>query len=163
MKKNFIFIILTILVIGFLFYWGKVNDEKEVKGLSKLDSTQAANTCVTHQNLGMHIHPTIKINILGEYVDIPQNIGIDNTCMKAIHTHDELGVIHIEYPTLRDFYLKDFFSVWGEDFSKNSILGYSVDDNTEILIFVNGAQVETYENTILKDKDVIEIIFRNKE
>ncbi|MCB9820614.1 hypothetical protein H6790_01580 [Candidatus Nomurabacteria bacterium] len=163
MKKNLTFIILSVLIIGSLFYLGKLNDEKELVDLSESDSTLAANTCVVHQDLGMHIHPVIKINILGAYQDIPKNIGIDSTCMKAIHTHDEPGVIHIEYPVVKDFYLKDFFSVWGVDFNKDQILDYKVDDNTEIIITVNGVEVDTFENTLLKDKDIIEIIFRNKE
>ena len=86
----------------------------------------------------------------GEQVEIPKDIGIDKNCMKALHTHDNKGVIHIEHPLKIEFALGDFFAVWNKDMR-------SFGGNMKMI--VNGKDSTEYENYIVKDKDQIELIF----
>lgn len=111
-----------------------------------------------------HIHPRLKIIINGQERTIPANIGLSfSSCERVIHTHDETGEIHIEPNFYQEFTLGDFFSVWGEPFSKNQILDAKVDDKHEIVMTVNGKPSFEYENLVLKDKQEIVIEYKSIE
>jgi hypothetical protein len=109
-----------------------------------------------------HIHPELSIFMNGTEVPIPLNLGVKATGMTAIHTHNEKGVIHVEAPIKKDFTLGDFFAVWGKDFSQTKLLDTTVDDKSEIIVTVNGQKVDTYENTVVGDKDKIVISYQSK-
>jgi hypothetical protein len=106
-----------------------------------------------------HIHPVLSIVANGERQEIPANIGIKPTCMTAIHTHTADGVIHVESPEVRDFALSDFFAVWEKPFNKDQVLDFKADATHRIRITVNGQEVDTFENTILRDQDQIVILY----
>ncbi len=120
--------------------------------------------CVEHSvGLSMHIHPELEIYINNEKVKIPANIGIDPTCMKAIHTHDDTGKIHLEYPEAYDFKLGDFFTVWGKPFSKNQILDKTADSTHTVTMTVDGQPNSEFENLIMKDEQKIVIRYDEKK
>jgi sulfur carrier protein ThiS len=106
-----------------------------------------------------HIHPELTIMLNGKEVVVPRNVGIQPRCMTSIHTHDEPHVLHVEAPVKRDFTLGDFFAVWQKDFSSTKLLDNTVAEGSEIVVTVNGEKVDTYENTILSDKDKIIITY----
>ena len=64
--------------------------------------------------------------------------------MAPMHTHDNLGLIHVESPINRDYTLGEFFQIWGVDFNGKSVQAA-----------INGKQVSDDENIILKDKETI--------
>ena len=121
------------------------------------------NECIQHVNLGLHIHPHLEIIINGERQTTPANIGVNSTCMRPVHTHDQTGTLHIEWKRPRDFKLSDFFRVWDETFNQNQILNYLTDENHEIIMTVNGQRSEKYENLIMKDGDRIVITYQEKQ
>lgn len=112
--------------------------------------------CVQHAGLGMHIHPVLSIMVDNAPMVIPANIGIEATCMKALHTHDETGTVHIEYPEKRDFVLGDFFANWGQPFSKEQILDKKADEYN-FTITVDGQPNTDFENLKLGDEQQIVI------
>ena len=118
--------------------------------------------CIQHLNLSLHIHPKLEIIINGEKQIIPANVGIDSSCMRPVHTHDQTGTLHVEWKTKRDFPLSDFFRVWGKIFNQNQILDFQVDENHEIILTKNGQKSEEYENLIMRDRDQISIIYQEK-
>lgn len=134
-------------------------------GASKAPSnTKAWATCVQHSNsLAMHIHPELEIDIDGQKQAIPANIGIDPVCMKAIHTHDESGTLHIEHPQRMDFILANFFDNWGKTFTKDQILDKKVDATHVITMTVDGQPSEEYENLTLRDGQKIVIRYEEKK
>lgn len=113
-------------------------------------SRVAAFDCIQHRNLALHIHPVLTITVKGEKVEIPANVGINASCMRALHTHDDTGVIHIEHSQAIEFSLGDFFAVWGKDMRSFG---------QDIVMKVNGVENTEYENYIMKDKDIIELTF----
>jgi hypothetical protein len=127
-----------------------------------LTTRQVALACTTDMATTFHIHPSLEINISGENMTIPANIGVSPTCMNSLHTHDDTGLIHVEAPEKRDFTLADFFAVWNKEFSRNQILDAKVDANTEIVMTVNGTPSNEYENLVLKDGDKIVISYQKK-
>ena len=157
MKKTTLWWILgfAILVVG-LFAWGNVAARHKS---SSLTNREVALTCTTDMATQFHIHPILKIIVNGQQQAIPANIGIQPSCMNSLHTHDATGVIHVEAPEKRDFTLADFFAVWKQPFSKDEVLNYTVDSTHHIRVTVNGVEVNTYENTALRDKDQITITY----
>ena len=121
---------------------------------------EVALTCTTDMATKFHIHPHLEIVVNGRREEILANIGIKLTCMNALHTHDTSGVIHVESPEHRDFTLSDFFAVWNKPFNKDQILDYKADSRHAIRETVNGKDVLDYENTVLRDKDQIIIIYQ---
>ena len=155
-RKIFIWVLVILGIGGGIFGITRLNRQ------SSYDQAQFDITteCVTHGNLGMHIHPLLSIFIDGEKQDIPANIGIvSSTCFRLIHTHDASGKLHIEWRTVRDFTLGDFFKGWDRSFSKGQIFDYKVDKAHALTITVNGIPSEKYEDLILRDGDRIEIYY----
>ncbi|MCX6787993.1 MAG: hypothetical protein NT108_02400 [Candidatus Kaiserbacteria bacterium] len=127
--------------------------------LSGRTNREIALACTSDMATQFHIHPHLEILINGEQQSIPANIGVKPACMNALHTHDASGTLHVESPEKRDFTLGDFFAVWGQTFSKDQVLQSMIGETHHIRVTVNGVEVDTYENTILHDKDRIVISY----
>lgn len=159
MKKTLI--LLGLLLIGawlvFVFKSPVETDESLIQ--TKRTNREIALTCDPEMANGFHIHPTLEIVANGENVPVPPNIGVQQTCMTALHTHTPDGVIHVESPEKRDFTLADFFAVWDEPFSQDEILGFKADATHRVRITVDGREVDSFENTILKDGEHIVISY----
>jgi len=99
---------------------------------------------------GLHWHPELAIYVKGVKQEIPNGLGLVGT-HKPIHTHDDVPIVHLEYParvTRDDTRLGTFFKVWGKDFRE---FGQTV------AMTVNGEPSTAYENYEMKDKDKIEL------
>jgi hypothetical protein len=83
-----------------------------------------------------HVHGSLQIVIDGGSVPVPADIGIDQTrqCLYWLHTHADRGVMHVEAPVEKTFTLADFFAVWGQELSRDSLLGKA----TEVRAWVDG-------------------------
>ncbi|TAK03802.1 hypothetical protein EPO34_01410 [Patescibacteria group bacterium] len=124
---------------------------------------ELAMACVTHGSaISYHVHPELAILVDGERVELPADIGVDASCMRALHTHDATGKIHIEYPTEQPFTLGDFFAVWGKPFSATQILDKVADDSHAVTMTVNGKPSTKFENLVMRDHDVIVIEYGEK-
>lgn len=162
--KKYIFAICIIILGGFIVwsYSSKKDSWEGVKDIKDMTSREVTLTCTTDMATEFHIHPELVIMMNGQEVLVPQDLGVTPECMTAIHTHKEKNVLHVEAPVQKDFTLGDFFAVWQKDFSKSKLLEYTADDTSLIIVTVNGQKVDTYENTILRDKDKIVISYQKK-
>jgi len=151
-------IALLVIIVGGAVWM----DGSQSRKYEAMTSREMAFLCITHTNLALHIHPELTLLINGEKQAMPANIGITDTCMHTLHTHDDTGKIHIEGPIVREFVLGDFFAVWDMPFSKDQILDHKADATHKITMTVNGEAVETFENTILRDHDEIVISYGTK-
>jgi hypothetical protein len=89
----------------------------------------------------VHIHAHLDIIVNGAPVQIPANIGIDNTQQKIspLHSHDTTGVIHIESPTApATFTLGQFFTEWQVSLTTDHIGGLVTDGTHQLKAYVNG-------------------------
>lgn len=112
-----------------------------------------------HSRIQLHIHPSLEIEILNQQFPVPQYIGITKKGMMVIHTHTADGILHVESPEPRTFYLADFFRIWGQNFNSTCIFDYCSDDNHTLNVYVNDQESNLYENIVLKDKDRIKIVY----
>ena len=157
-KQILILIVAAAVVLGGMFLFGSRDAEpKEVK--TERTNREIATTCDPQMSEDFHIHPLLEIIANGQKIEIPANIGVEPTCMTALHTHTPDGIIHVESPEKRDFTLGDFFAVWKQPFSKDEILTYKADATHRVRITVDGEEVDTYENTLLKDGEQIVITY----
>ena len=128
----------------------------------QLTTRELAMSCTTDMATQFHIHPNLKIVIGGKNVPIPEGIGIVDGCMHPLHTHDATGQLHVESPEKRDFTLGDFFAVWGKPFDKDHILDAAADTRNAVRMSVNGKDVDTFEGTVVHDKDDIVIRYESR-
>ena len=124
---------------------------------------QSSDPNVIAQN-GLHWHPRLSITVKGAEVPIPPNIGVGpqyagmptfdaSMKMAAMHTHEDMPVIHLEFPGLvreKDIVLGNFFQIWGKDMG-------SFGNNVRMV--VNGKESTEYENYVMRDGDRIELTF----
>lgn len=157
-SASFWFTGVIILSVGLIVLGINTSQSKVVAETSR----EVALTCTTDMATKYHIHPVLTIVISGVKQIIPGEIGIKPTCMTSIHTHDDSGQLHIEASVKKDFTLGDFFAVWGKTFNKDQILDSGSNQKSLITVTVNGKVVDTYENTVLQDKDQINITYVTK-
>lgn len=104
--------------------------------------------CEQGEQLGYHIHAHLTIIQDGQERNVPANIGIKDTCLYWLHTHDETGVIHIEAPASKKnqtFTLGDFFDVWakskpddGIKLDSRHVATFDVGSGKQLVMYVDG-------------------------
>lgn len=142
---------LVVLGAGLIFTFKSPSDQSKELAQTTRTTREVALACDKEMADGFHIHSTLEIVVNGEAIPLPVNIGVQETCMSVLHTHTPDGLIHVESPEKRDFTLGDFFAVWEKPFSKDEILSYKTDATHRIVVTVDGVEVDTFENTVLKD------------
>jgi hypothetical protein len=93
----------------------------------------------------LHIHQHLDLYVSGQKTEIPQGIGIPDpsTFISDIHTHTADGVLHVESPTQQDFFLGQFFDVWGVKFDATTLGSYKSDATNKLQVYVNGQKLTT--------------------
>lgn len=154
--KKYKWLILIIFLAGGFLFWGKFNQATVV---TFWPNTQIACLNNGHENAILHIHSNLTIKVKGQSLAVPANIGILPNCMAEVHTHDEIGKIHVEsINKLRKITLGDFFAVWGKDFSETKFMDHSLVAGESLKLLVNGKEEKLLNQYILKDNDQLEII-----
>lgn len=161
-KNNFYWLVGAVVIVVALLVGARlwVADKRRAEFANKT-TREIVFSCTSDEATRFHVHTNLEIIINGQKQEIPENIGVSSSCLHPLHTHDEPGLIHIESPVARDFTLADFFAVWDKTFNKNQIFDNKSDARHAILITVNGREVATYENTVLRDNE--QIVIRYEE
>ncbi len=113
-------------------------------------------------NESYHQHAILQIFINGQPVEVPNGIGQYGGGMSSLHTHDALGVVHIEAGQAYPFTLGQFFSVWGVKFTDNQLGAYRNDNDKTVQVYVNGEKVADPVNYQVKQKDKIVVGYGTK-
>lgn len=130
-----------------------------VGGIAWLRTSENNDPSIIARN-GLHWHPTLEIYVRGEKIEIPGDIGVGPEYagmptydaamrMTAMHTHDDVPVIHLEFPGLvrkDDITLGQFFTIWGKDMRSFG---------ANMRMTVNGVESTELENYVMKEGDVI--------
>ena len=132
----------------------------------ELEEWEITSVCIDEHNPKLtHTHANLSIEIDGEKYHVGPNVGIsDSMCdgMRGIHTHDDTGILHIETPSPMDAPIGAVFEIWGKEFSESQIIDSIVDENSEIVMYVNGESSDQFASYSMQDGDVIEIVYRDK-
>jgi hypothetical protein len=102
--------------------------------------------CEAGEQLGYHIHAHLTIIQDGQERNVPAQIGVKDTCLYWLHTHDETGVIHIEAPASQKnhtYTLGDFFDVWAKSNSgikldSKHVATFTVAPDQQLVMYVDG-------------------------
>lgn len=102
-----------------------------------------------------HIHSQIVIYLPdGTSTDVPADIGVGESCMYWLHTHDTTGQLHVEAPDETTATLADFIEIWRR--STNPTIPDAVFGGTA-QIKVMGEPVASASDVVLSDGLGIEI------
>lgn len=125
----------------------------------------------TSGGMAIHWHPHLGINIDGQSLTIPANIGIESALwndhsldsygmqgMASLHTHDASGTIHVESSEARSYALGDFFRIWGQSFDTQQVLGHPAGSGHQVWMVVDGNRVPPSHSQVLLDRMQIEIV-----
>lgn len=125
------------------------------------DSSKFLSECTGHLKGNHHYHLEIEIKQDDKKIPIPPNVGINGECIHPLHTHDETGLVHIDYPRKIQVTLGDFFDVMGIIFKDDQVGNIKQYDGYNIEVFVNNKKIPgDYRNIILKDKEDIGIVIK---
>ncbi|HUY69622.1 MAG TPA: hypothetical protein VMU70_01190 [Candidatus Tyrphobacter sp.] len=106
---------------------------------------------LSQEGTALHIHQHLDVSIEGKKIPVPADIGIDTQggFISPIHTHDGTGIIHVESPTVRNFYLGQFFDIWGVRFTSQCLGSYCAGGENKLEVFVNGLPVASDPRDVL--------------
>lgn len=90
-------------------------------------------TCSPTMAVNYHVHAHLAIVYNGQWLALPQHIGITSSCDYEMHTHDATGIIHIESPSAKNYTLGNFFDIWGEPLTSTNVAGLTGD----IVAYIN--------------------------
>jgi hypothetical protein len=101
----------------------------------------------------------ISILIFGELQQIPAGVGIvDNETTQKVYTLDYDNIIYKD--TDEQVTLGEFFNIWGENFNSTCILDYCNNENSSMVMYVNGVANTDYELYTIQNQDNIIIDYR---
>jgi hypothetical protein len=101
---------------------------------------------------------TLRITIDGRPRALDAGIGHDyGNCLHVLHTEDASGLVRLQANDDDAYTLGDFFNTWHWPFGPRLLLGHELEAGQRIQVKVNGAQVETFEQTVLAPGQSIEI------
>ena len=149
-EKN---VLLAVLLFSLIFISACAQSEPDIFDINLRE----------HKNLALHIHPTLQIEIEGENITIPANMGISPEGMRVIHTHDTSGKLHVESPFPHQFVLQDLFTIWGKTFTNECIFDKCIDENHALKVFVNDVETDQFGDTLLLDGDLIRVVYREND
>jgi hypothetical protein len=114
----------------------------------------------------IHIHQHLDLFVNGKHVAVPASVGFpqDQSFIAALHTHDGRGVIHVESPEKRDFYLGEFFGVWGVRLNEKCIGGDCARGTKQLRAYVNGEEFKgDPRDIVLKPHEEIVLAFGTRK
>ncbi|HYU57193.1 MAG TPA: hypothetical protein VEO00_03985 [Actinomycetota bacterium] len=108
-----------------------------------------------------HIHTHLDLFVDGVEMPVPNGVGVGTTVFAGLHTHNELGTIHVESDTPFTATLGDFLDIWGVRFIATCLGGYCADGDHPLEVYVNGKRFtgDDPRGIVLKDLDEIALVY----
>lgn len=108
---------------------------------------------------GYHVHADLRVYVNGKQVPVPAEIGVESGLrgqqLEPLHTHDTMGIIHIESIEQYPFTIGQMFTVWGVKFTNTQLGGYRVGAGNTLSAYVNGKPVKDPPTYVMKPHDNI--------
>jgi hypothetical protein len=114
--------------------------------------------CDPSEQITYHVHAHLNIRVAGQLETIPNDVGRRTTCLYWLHTHQPLGVIHVEAPRPTTFTLGQFFDVWGKPLDATHVGDWAVPPGSRIWVFVDRKPVQVDPRSVqLTNLEAIEL------
>ena len=125
-------------------------------------------------SLAEHYHSLLLIFVNDQQINLPVNIGEGDSgaCTQPLHVHQTVpntNVIHIESPTLQNYTLNDFLTVWKATpaiggpkpvaMTSQQLFNYSAGNGYEIRMSVNGQKSVGFGSLVLQAHMTIVIVY----
>lgn len=112
------------------------------------------------EGVAEHLHVPVYVFMNGEAVTVPANLGIAQSAIAPLHTHDELGTLHVESAEIRDFTLGEAFDVWGVRLSSNCLGGSCASGDITVRVFSGGEEMSgDPRDVVLEDTQAVVVTF----
>lgn len=108
--------------------------------------------------LAVNMSFKLEIIIFNQKQAIPNSYGILEKGRLVFNTDNDNGIIRVQSPEKRIFYLNDFFTIWEAPFNSRCLFSHCEGQASDLIFYVNGELNEEYENYQLKDGDEIKIV-----
>jgi hypothetical protein len=103
-----------------------------------------------------HLHVPLYVYVDGEQVTVPANLGLSQAGVSPLHTHDELGTVHVESAVAVDFTLGQFFDVWGVRLTADCVGGDCADAERALRVYSGGEEVTgNPRDVVLEDSSAV--------
>ena len=90
------------------------------------------------EQLAVHYHALLEVEVDGRSVDVPASIGIGTEGISELHTHDTSGTIHIESAEDVPFTLGQFMTEWDVALTPTCLGDHCVDADHALTVTVDG-------------------------
>jgi hypothetical protein len=123
-----------------------------------MDLADAAGLVIDdEEHLDFHEHSLLKVTLDGEAVQVPANIGVGESTISELHTHDASGTLHLESASEISFTLGNFFDTWNVGLSETCVGDYCTPEQT-VTFTVDGKPYTGDPREIeLRDEVLVEI------
>lgn len=153
---------------------GEDQASQELPGMLVSDAPWSANTedladrlavlDLPAEGVAQHLHVPLFVFVNGEAVTVPTNMGIAVDAISPLHTHDELGTLHVESAEIRDFTLGQAFDVWGVRLDGDCVGGYCASGDASLRVFSGGEEVTgDPRDAVLMDTEAIVVAFGTED
>jgi hypothetical protein len=123
----------------------------------------------TTEAFAEHFHAHLDIKADGKAVAVPANLGLGaaqtGNVVSELHTHDALGIIHIEAPDkTRRYVLGQLFAEWGIRLDATHVGGFTAGAGKTLVGYIDGKKFDGNPAQIeLKEHRQIALIFGTAE
>jgi hypothetical protein len=116
------------------------------------------------EGVAQHLHVPLYVFVNGEAVTVPTNLGIAVDAVSPLHTHDDLGTLHVESAAVQDFTLGQAFDVWGVRLTSQCLGGYCESGDARLRVF-SGGQETTGDprDVVLEDVSAVVVTFGTED
>jgi hypothetical protein len=116
------------------------------------------------EGVAQHLHVPLYVYVDGEAVTVPTNLGISASAVSPLHTHDELGTLHVESAAVQDFTLGQAFDVWGVRLDADCLGGYCGSGDVQLRVFSGGQEVAGDPRAVvLEDTSAVVVTFGTED
>lgn len=91
-----------------------------------------------------HIHAHLDVFYEGQPITVPAGLGIDYNAgrISPLHTHDTTGIVHVESPEVKPYYLGQLLTEWGLQSGSGCLAGQCPPAHP-VVVYVNGSSSPT--------------------
>lgn len=116
------------------------------------------------EGVAQHLHVPLYVYVGGEAVTVPTNLGISASAVSPLHTHDELGTLHVESAAVQDFTLGQAFDVWGVRLDADCLGGHCRSADAQVRVFSGGEEMTGDPRAVvLEDMSAVVVTFGTED